>query len=168
MLELSSLGSSQAPTNEMNTQPKQKEALPSPSTGFTNEQCNYLVSQFESFAKDFKRKEISNDVNSRASTIDRKTNESISSITPKKTTVYKNTMFKHDFSQNLSATGKISNDISLKKVNQTESGVVTKLVDNLSTNKTKFKETNIYLNELSINEILDSTKVSLFPKSFDY
>ena len=35
-------------------------------SGFTTGQCNYLVSQFESFAKDFQRKEVFSDSSSRA------------------------------------------------------------------------------------------------------
>ena len=160
VLELSSLNTSQP------------EPANNSATTFTNEQCNYLVSQFETFAKEFKRKEMF-ESNTPASTPSKSADLSFSTVTsslsgttPKKKTVYSNTLFKHEFDQKLTSVEGIikSNHLSIdKSIADLDNNqkVLSKLVDHKTTTKTNFMETNIFLNDQSVDEILQNAKVGV-------
>lgn len=167
VLELSSLSTNQTFSSESETCKSKKEdtaeVLLHPTAGFTNEQCNYLVSQFQTFAKDFKKKEILNDSNSDASTIDRNTDGSITSVESKKNTIYSNTVFKHNNTLKLSTQEQLHSAERKDQINE-DGKTLSKIIDYQTMNKEKFKETSILFNDKSLDEILINSQVS---QSFD-
>jgi len=161
VLELSSLG-----------QPSNTAAQPTPSTTtnntgeicltpalnpFTDEHCNYLLGQFESFAKDFKKKEASSSFSSRASTVERRTGQESHKSGRRRTgaTVYSNTAFKHITDRRLSVKEEIQNGEETTD-NSEIPNLISKFVDYKNTEKVNFKETNILLNDIDANQLLSS------------
>lgn len=93
----------------------------SSSNSFTNDQCNYLLSQFESFAKQFNANSTF-DFGSKYSTIKTNASSSItsasSSSSTKKTTIYTKSTFEHDLDDKICQSESIEsdfNDILLQK-----------------------------------------------------
>ncbi len=178
VLELSSLSNTKTEPAQPLTDSKDSEKNNHSTTSFTNEQCNYLVSQFESFAKEFQKKElfdVNSSINSGVSTLNRNTDTSTltststktsansysNNTTPRKTkTLYTNTVFKHDYDQKLTAMQHLLTDGSNNNNNNThENGLISKIVDHKNCTKTNFIETNILLNDKSIDDIMLGAKV---------
>lgn len=170
VLELSSLNSTSEAANQQPKQPldaKTSVNTNASGTGFTNDQCNYLVKQFESFAKDFQRKEIFNDSSSMgSSSVDRNTDRSCNrnQSPSKKATVYTRTVFKHNKDQAVCTTEEVCNgtDDELLTLADVSGRVVSKLVDYKSSEKENFKEKNVLLNDRSVIEILEQAQVNAF------
>ena len=145
---------------------------------FTNEQCGYLLSQFETFAKQFSRNEPDfssscqspSKGNSAYSTLDRsemnrlgnaksmfafdsplKSINSISSPHPKRTTLHVNSSFKHDLEQKHTVVDSVN---AIKSDGHEIDVVLNKLSDVKQRTKTSFIEKNLCIDERVAEKIL--------------
>ena len=149
---------------------------------FTNEQCSYLLNQFETFAKQFSKNEACmsdfsspSKGNSAYSTLDRsemnklgnnksmfafdsplKSINSISSPHLKRTTLHVNSSFKHDLEQKHT----VVDSVNITKNDGNEIDVVlNKLSDVKQRNKTSFIEKNLCIDEKVAEKILSPVRV---------
>lgn len=140
---------------------------------FTNDKCNYLLKQFETFAKEFsiKEKSVEQSPASCYSTLNRsyytQTSSSSSATcysspnrmpmhTSKKKTLFKNSQFKHDLDSRVQLTKSL-------QVNSPVENVLSKSVDQTNRVRTNFIETN-YINNSNLSKIildLDDDEVRL-------
>ncbi|CAF0874957.1 unnamed protein product [Brachionus calyciflorus] len=118
------------------------------STIDSNSKCNYLLKQFESFAKEFSLNEKLLQTSSCYSTLNRSKNSSAScysspchslSGTTRKKILYKNSKFIHDYENKVELSSSLNENV--------------KKIDLFNTNKINFLETN-YLNDKKMSEIL--------------
>ncbi len=168
-IELSSLGESSTITSRTKEETFLTPTAPLSNVAimpFTNEHCNYLLTQFESFAKDFKKKETSNNFSSRASTVDTKTDLEIKNSSSKKTsaTVYSNKLFKQSTDRRVCATEEIHN--GEEECNSNNKTLISKTIEYKNNEKVNFKETNILLNDIDTNQLL-KTVIEMSPEDLN-
>ncbi len=173
VLELSEFSGEK--TDETSIETKNKENANNNNKSFTNEQCNYIVSQFESFAKKFNNKPYNID-NSASSTLNRSNFSSDTSSSNKiKRTLHTSKIFKHDLDQKLCVIEGIIKDLKrdddlLKQIKSVENNmnnfqtfeddlkenglILTKVIDHKSISKKDFIETNLIIDDKHIDNIL--------------
>ena len=171
-----------------NERPFEQIEQPVSHPSFTNEQCDYLVTQFESFAKNFKN--TNSDTNSSVgSTLNRSNYSGSTHLTQtnqNKKTIHSSKVFKHDLDQKLCVIESIIKDLKLEdddllKIKTTENEfkqieenlaengrILTRLIDHKTLNKKDFIETNLVLDDKPVDDILKSNDpVRSFMSLFD-
>lgn len=165
-------------------------------TSFTNEQCDYIVSQFETFAKKFTSTNLRSDLNdSVSSTLNRSTFSGSTILSTdssmqqhRQKTLHSNKVFKHDLDQKLCVIEGIIKDlkkdeeeenepksIDLNEFKQIEKQIaengriLTRLIDHKTLNKTDFIQTNLVVDDKPVDELLKSNHdpVRSFMSLFD-